>query len=58
MSRLDKDMEATELGGLRVPSVITENSDSFQGACLRGEPKEPLEDTLVLLPLLDPLDVE
>jgi hypothetical protein len=51
-------MEATELGGLRVPSVITENFDSFQGACLRGEPKEPLEDTLVLLPLLDPLDVE
>lgn len=58
MARFDKDMEATEFGGLRVPSVMTENLDSFQGACLRGEPKEPLDETLLLLSLVDALDVE
>jgi hypothetical protein len=58
MARFDKDMEATEFGGLRVPSVMTENLDSLQGACLRGEPKEPLDETLLLLSLVDALDVE
>ena len=56
--RFDMEADATELGGLRVPSVMTENLDSFQGAFLRGEPKEPLDDTLILLSLLYALVVE
>lgn len=50
--------EAMEFGGLRVPSVNTENLESFHGAALRGEPGEPRDDKLLRLSLVDPLDVE
>jgi hypothetical protein len=57
--RFDMEAEAIEFGGLRVPSVITENLESFHGAFLRGEPNEPREETLLPLSLLGlPLDVE
>ena len=47
-----------EFGGLRVPSVKTESFESFHGAALRGEPGEVLDDRLLRVPLVDPLDVE
>jgi hypothetical protein len=51
--------EAIEFGGLRVPSVITENLEPFHGAFLSVEPNEPAEATLLLLSFLDtPLAVE
>lgn len=46
-----------ELGGLRVPSVITENLDSFHRPFLMGEPSELLDAMLLLLSLVDALDV-
>ena len=59
MVRFDMVAEAIEFGGLRVPSVMTENPESFHGAFLRGEPNEPREDALLWLSLLGlPLDVE
>jgi hypothetical protein len=52
--RFDMEAEAIEFGGLRVPSVITENLESFHGAFLCGEPNEFPEARLLLISLLDP----
>jgi hypothetical protein len=56
MRKFDTEAEAIEFGGLRVPSVMTETLESFHVVVLRGEPKEPRDDTLLLLSLVDPLE--
>jgi hypothetical protein len=52
--------EAMELGGLRVPSVMTESFDSFQDSVVSWESCEVCDVTLCLFLFdpLDPLDLE